>query len=306
MLQITEDVVKVLVDQGLEKGIIETDFGEAVVAKALVRGIAVYTITFPDVEEKWAIINGDAVGVKYNKLDMVKETPTESTKEPPVEDVREGPRKRRVLTPKAKPMVDRPRTNDARDKKKGIVTEKEPTVRARMGRPVEKNGKMYIAKTPDIKGQGSRAEIKIPVVAVVDKKTGKVPRIGPKVPVWQRQMGWNSKPEKVDVNLYPHKIVCKECGQPRYIDGMNYGVKSHPVTMCKPCALAHNYKEHNRRVRERDRARTIERRRVAQEMTNKAPERPQEPRKSQKAGTIPSKGVKAVTKPSKNSKTVRG
>lgn len=146
------------------------------------------------------------------------------------------------------PRVERPKTKLGKAKGRGeVIKEQPPTVRAYKGRPVNQKAKA----TAKLKRGGWVKGLVIPKPVKVDRHTGKVPKIGPKKPIWRRQLGWDGKPEKVDVNLYPVKILCVNDGQPRYINIQNSRITTHPITMCKACAKRHRSQEHDRKVREK-------------------------------------------------------
>jgi hypothetical protein len=287
--RITEETVKALVAGGLERGQVETEFGWAIVAKALIRGSAVFTITFVDMLEKWAVMEGGIVALKFNMMDSPQPpappkvnkvfdgllNALERGNELMVMDTVKSKEEKRVeKTTKqtnvklVEPKVARPRTKAAQEKKVGKgVKEQPPTTRAYVGRPVEK-GKGKVGKatgTRDVKGEMSHNKVKVGI-PTVSKKTGPVPKIGPKAPVWRRQLGSNGKPEKVDINLYPIKIVCANCGQPRYVDSRNAGIKDHPVTLCKPCRLRKKNDDHNTALR----AKTAAKREMVEKEARKA------------------------------------
>lgn len=274
--KITEEIVKGLVDGGLAKGIISTDFGDAVVRTALINTVPTFTITFPDMEEKWAVVAGRITGVKFNAADKdaastlmgngitagkelkpAKPTPpvplTRNEKAEAKEVSRKIAEQAEALTKDIVKLMDKPTkqgllTNITPPSKKGVrimekpkaIKEQPPTVRAYSGK-----------NTAKPKAVVKKGKITVPVPKAVSKKTGPVPKIGPKPPKWVRQLGSNGKPEKVDLNMYPIKIVCSKCGQPRYIDRKNAGNTAHPVTLCKPCQLRKKNDDHNAMMRAR-------------------------------------------------------
>ena len=97
------------------------------------------------------------------------------------------------------------------------------------------------------------AQVMVPIPKTKGQRRpqAKVAKIGPKVPVWRRQLDWKGNPEKVDLNLFPNKIVCSRCGQPRYLDPRNAAIKEHPVTLCKPCSMREKNDRHNAMLRRR-------------------------------------------------------
>ena len=273
MSDVTRGVVQDLMEVGLEKGSVQTDFGLAVVRSALLNGIGVLTVTFPDVEEKWVVKEEEAIAVKFVPI-------AEISPPLPVKVKVEGEEHKKITThfpgsnipvdlkPKKKeekvetirtkatkakePKTERPRTKEGKEKARtGSVKEQPPTKRARMGRPVDPKAKGAAVAVKKAPGSGKVTGIKLTIGKKPHGKQGKVAKIGPKVPVWGRQLGWRGDPEKIDINLFPHKIVCVTCGQPRYVDARNMAIKDHPVTLCRPCQWKHKQREHDRKIRER-------------------------------------------------------
>lgn len=274
--RITQDTVLEMVSNGLVKGSFETAFGLAVVRTALVNAVPTFTVTFPEMEEKWAVVNGSVTGVRFTAADKdagkpepviaapeptrikdqgsriktydpdgVKKQALKLTKD--IQNIIEKEEERMNGHKLIAPKVKRPLTKDAREAKQGVIKERPPTVRAYLGRPV-------------VKAEGKavyRGGALIPV-PTVSKKTGPVPKIGAKIkkPEWRRQLGYTAKPEKIDINLYPCKIICKECGQPRYTDKRNANHPFHPVVLCKPCQRRKKNADHTAMLR----ARTIAKR----------------------------------------------
>jgi len=306
MSDVTRGVVQDLMEVGLKKGSVQTDFGLAVVRSALLNGIGVLTVTFPDVEEKWVVKEEEAIAVKFvpiaeispplpvkvkvegeerKKITLVQRFPFLSpltynnANIKPKKKV-EGEEHKKITThfpgsnipvdlkPKKKeekvetirtkatkakePKTERPRTKEGKEKARtGSVKEQPPTKRARMGRPVDPKAKGAAVAVKKAPGSGKVTGIKLTIGKKPHGKQGKVAKIGPKVPVWGRQLGWRGDPEKIDINLFPHKIVCVTCGQPRYVDARNMAIKDHPVTLCRPCQWKHKQREHDRKIRER-------------------------------------------------------
>ena len=279
-IRITGDIASALVTTGLEVGEVQTDFGPAVVRKAVLKGEVVMTITFPELQEKWVVMaDGGIVGAKYTPIgllmaasntDRIKPTlnnAEEATFTEVLEGVKEidyllpGKQYRQHLLKQGKgkgkgkgkvdkrkgprpsaPRQERPRTKVAKDKKKGVLSEQEPTVRAYKGRPVDKKAHLKAVKGPGGHVKALRVPQQRPHV-----KSGPVPKVGAKKPIYCRQLAWGGRPEKIDTNLYSIKIVCLECGQPRYVDPKNAGITKHPVTRCKPCAKRHKSRVHDAR-----------------------------------------------------------
>jgi len=335
---LTQDIVKSLVEGGLSKGVIETDFGRAVVRSALINAIPTFTITFPDVREKWAIVDDQIMRVKFNELDLeagkgvapvapVASPPTPKTQVPMetpppakpktmsliptvspakkkvVGDTHKAKEKEKSMaTKKIAPKVARPRTAVAKEKAKtGKVPEQPPTKLAYVGRPVDPKAKGNKAKS---------GKVTVPLKTSMSKKTGKVTKVGPKEPVWRRQLNWNGTPEKIDINLYPNKIICSTCGQPRYLDPRNAGIESHPVTLCKPCSRRAKNTAHNARAHAKVVARRAEMAKAAKktyqaiakpptEAVKKAPGRAQAAGKGKTRATTPSPGKTTPKTPRK-------
>lgn len=151
--------------------------------------------------------------------------------------------KRKEPRPTA-PRHERPRTKAAKAKKQGVVKEQPPTKRARVGRPVDPKAKLKAVKGPGGRVRALRVPKQRP-----HAKSGKVPKVGAKAPVYRRQLGWDGRPEKIDINLYPIKVICADCGQPRYVDPKNAGIAKHPVTRCKPCQKRHKSRVHDANVK---------------------------------------------------------
>ena len=341
-IRITGDIASALVTTGLEVGEVQTDFGPAVVRKAVLKGEVVMTITFPELQEKWVVItDGGIVGAKYTPIGVVmaasntdrikpiekvkmipKEIIVKKAKEtgaifaPPgtflpiplpnrlerkiveveapvkptlnnaeeatftevLEGVKEidyllpGKQYRQHLLKQGKgkgkgkgkvdkrkgprpsaPRQERPRTKVAKDKKKGVLSEQEPTVRAYKGRPVDKKAHLKAVKGPG----GHVKALRVPKQRP-HAKSGPVPKVGAKEPIYCRQLAWGGRPEKIDTNLYSIKIVCLECGQPRYVDPKNAGITKHPVTRCKPCAKRHKSRVHDARRKVKLAAKVVE------------------------------------------------
>ena len=326
VVRVSGEVAKGLVATGLQVGTVTTDFGPAVVRRAMLNGNVVFSITFPELEEKWVVVEGRLVAGKYVPIPeheglLEHATPViepgyipapEGLPFLPIDYVPQGEKgkplakKEEKKMEKKKPLAvkfntkkktgpkvevprsERPKTEIAKVKAKtGTVPEQPPTRRAFIGK-----------KAPArvvVKGRGKLTRVLVPMRKPRSPQA-KVGKIGPKAPVWRRQLDWKGNPEKIDINLYPVKILCATCGQPRYIDPRNAGVKDHPVTLCKPHARREHDDRHNAGLRKK----TAEKREAlvkAAKLACKAlPKSPGKAASVSQDRRSPSKGTKVATK----------
>ena len=195
---------------------------------------------FPEMEEKWAVVGGDIIAAKYVPKDTEKVMePDQGMKLITNKEEEKKVETKKVVSKVEVPRSERPKTEVAKMKKAGLpIKEQPPTRRAFMG---------AVPKAPD-KVEVKKGKVLVPM-AKPRKKQAKVELIG--APVWKRQLNWKGEPEKINIKEYPIKILCAKCGQPRYIDRKNAGVKDHPVTLCKPHARREHDDRHNAALRQK-------------------------------------------------------
>lgn len=258
----------------------------------------VHTVWFEEIDEKWMVDGGDVFPVRqsmpvtdqpptvmpggipsmYDDLKLPTEPLTSTRRDkPPVKATRQQPTIKAaketvkaipnkesvpeavVKDPKPKPLHDQTGSKIHKAKVAGApIPEQPPTIRARMGQPAVKAPTAKVIKGPSGITKALKVPLPVKQAPTARKPIAPLNKIGPKPPVWRRQLDWNGHPEKVDINLFPVKIICPNDGQVRYTTPNNAAHKTHPVRLCKPCQIQATKKwrsdKANKRNKERRKA----------------------------------------------------
>jgi hypothetical protein len=260
---ISEEIAKRLMIEGAGNRIpgseLATDLGIVEIGQRLYGGKMVPTLNFREIDELWVIIDS-------NILAAVKDDPTakQHPQNRPQSQERENCKDqiadlemrvsaletqimallvdppKRTKRPLPTRAIDNPKTKIGKAAAIGAeIPDQPPTTKAYLSERHAKRDigvdtkKPKTSKAPDGKlsiavpaPQGKRVYHKPPVAG----------KAGKRKQVWERQLGYDRRPERVDIAKYSAKIKCK-CGQVRWTMPHNATHPTKPVTQCKPCEM---------------------------------------------------------------------
>ena len=84
VVRVSTEIARALMETGLSIGTVTTDFGPAVIRRAMLNGIGVYSITFPELEEKWIVTDGLLKASKYTAIPEGEVLPPAPIVKPPI------------------------------------------------------------------------------------------------------------------------------------------------------------------------------------------------------------------------------
>jgi hypothetical protein len=256
---ISEEIAKRLMIEGAGNRIpgseLATDLGVVEIGQRLYVGKVVPSLYFREIDELWVIIDS-------NILAAVKDDPVGGQRPPKQE--RDNCREqiadlemrvsaletqimalivdppKRTKRPLPTRAIDNPKTKIGKAAIAGAdIPDQPPTTKAYLSERHAKRDtgvdtkKPKTSKSPDGKlsiavpaPQGKRVYHKPPVAG----------KAGKRKQVWEKQLGYDRRPERVDIAKYSARIKCK-CGQVRWTMPHNATHPTKPVTQCKPCEM---------------------------------------------------------------------